>query len=63
MITDKKVVAAGKRTHKERSRSPSPSPLNVSFSGSNSSFPSFGRWTAHRAYVKKVIATTVLQID
>ena len=41
-----------RKMHKDRSRSPSP--RNISFSGSSSTFPSFGRWTAHRAYVKKV---------
>lgn len=42
-----------RRLHRDRSQSP-PSPRNISFSGPSSSFPSFGRWTAHRAYVKKV---------
>ena len=43
---------ASRKMHKDQSQSPPP--RNVSFSGSSLTFPSFGRWTAHRAYVKKV---------
>ena len=49
IMTEKK---GSRKVHKDQSRSPSP--RNISFTGSSSSFPSFGRWTAHRAYVKKV---------
>lgn len=49
VVVEKKVAGGTIKVHKDRSRSPSPHKI-----GSTSNFPPLGRWTAHRAYIKKV---------